>query len=91
MAPAAAASFRNPAGVDVDGAGNVYVADWGNSKIRMITPAGVVSTLAGSGLWGAVDGTGTAASFNYPSGVAVDAAGTVYVADCDNNKIRMIQ
>ncbi len=70
----------------MDGSGNVYVADQSNHKIRKITPAGVVSTFAGSGTIGAVDGTGTAASFNFPEGVAVDVAGNVYVADSSNSK-----
>ena len=85
-----AASFWNPAGVAVDSSGNVYVADCGNNEIRKITPAGVVSTLAGSGSQGAVDGTGTAASFYHPYGVAVDGSGNVYVADGGNNEIRKI-
>ena len=85
-----AASFWRPYGVAVDVAGNVYVADTNNNEIRKITPAGVVTTLAGSGAFGSTDGTGTAASFNLPHGVAVDAAGNVYVADYMNNKIRKI-
>jgi alpha-tubulin suppressor-like RCC1 family protein len=82
------ASFSSPAGVAVDASGNVYVADQSNNKIRKITSSGVVTTLAGSGDWGSADGMGTAASFSYLAGVAVDASGTVYVAD--NNKIRKI-
>ena len=85
-----AASFRYPYGVAVDASGTVYVADQSNSLIRKITPAGVVSTLAGSGSAGSANGAGTAASFNQPSGVAVDAAGTVYVADTSNHLIRVI-
>jgi len=76
-----AASFYNPSGVAVDGSGNVYVADRNNHKIRKITSAGVVTTFAGSGSQGSANGTGTAASFNYPTGVAVDGSGNVYVAD----------
>lgn len=87
---AAAASFNRPYGVAVDAAGNVYVADTYNHKIRKITPAGVVSTLAGSGIEGAADGNGVAASFNLPGGITVDAAGMVYVGDEANNKIRKI-
>ncbi|GGF24325.1 T9SS type A sorting domain-containing protein [Flavobacterium limi] len=85
-----AASFSYPIGVAVDASGNVYVGDQNNNKVRKITPAGVVSTLAGSGVAGNIDAVGLAASFNYPSGVAVDASGNVYVADYSNNKIRKI-
>jgi sugar lactone lactonase YvrE len=85
-----AASFSYPFGVATDASGNVYVADRGNHKIRKITAAGVVTTLAGSGSAGSTDGTGTAASFNNPAGVATDASGNVYVADRGNHKIRKI-
>jgi len=86
----AAASFHLPSGVAVDASGNVYVADANNNEIRKITPAGVVTTLAGSTTAGHADGTGAAASFNYPQGVAVDASGNVYVADYNNHEIRKI-
>ena len=85
----AAASFNHPVGVAVDASGNVYVADTYNSKIRKITPGGLVTTLAG-GNSGHADGQGTAASFNEPTGLAVDASGNVYVADTYNNEIRKI-
>jgi hypothetical protein len=85
-----AASFRGPSGVAVDGSGNVYVADDSNHLIRKITPGGVVTTLAGSGSLGSANGTGTAASFRGPSGVAVDGSGNVYVADRSNHLIRKI-
>jgi hypothetical protein len=89
-----AARFSNPQGVAVDGAGNVYVADSGNHTIRKVTPAGtnwVVTTLAGTaGIPGSADGTGNAAQFYYPCGVAVDNAGNVYVADSDNDTIRKV-
>jgi subtilisin-like proprotein convertase family protein len=85
-----AASFFAPMSVAVDAAGNVYVADSASQRIRKVTSAGVVTTLAGSGTAGYVDGTGTAASFNYPWGVAVDTTGNVYVADSSNSRIRKI-
>jgi sugar lactone lactonase YvrE len=87
----AAAQFSFPQGVAVDTAGNVYVADQGNHAIRKITPAGVVTTLAGrKGMRGDSDDTGENATFAGPYGVAVDAAGTVYVADTFNNTIRKV-
>ena len=86
-----AASFTYPRGVAVDTAGNVYVADWGNHLIRKIDSYGEVTTLAGTaGVTGATNGNGTAASFNWPEGVAVDPDGNFYVTDTDNNLIRKI-
>lgn len=86
--PGETAKFTGVYGVSVDAAGNVYVAD--SLRIRKVSPAGVVSTLAGSGSIGSSDGLGTAASFYYPSGVALNAAGEVYVADNYNHRIRKI-
>ena len=86
-----AAKFRNPYGVAVDAAGNVYVADYNNHLIRKITPEGLVSTIAGDGESGFRDGAGATARFNRPAGVAVDAAGNLYVADKDNARIRKIE
>ncbi|MDB5101659.1 MAG: repeat containing protein [Cyanobacteria bacterium RYN_339] len=87
----AAASFFGPTGVAVDAAGNLYVSDLSNRLIRKITPAGVVTTLAGqAGQSGSADGQGPAARFKTPGGMTVDAAGTVYVADGLNNAIRKI-
>ncbi|MDO8540879.1 MAG: immunoglobulin domain-containing protein [Opitutaceae bacterium] len=86
-----AARFRNPSSITVDSVGNAYVADAGNHVIRKISPTGLVTTLAGSpGAPGSVDGLGSAARFNTPNGVAVDASLNVYVADSGNNTIRMV-
>ena len=84
------ASFNNPTDIAVDGSGNVYVADAGNYLIRKITPSGVVTTLAGSGSAVSTDGAGTSASFDKPSGIAVDGSGNVYVADYNSHLIRKI-
>jgi sugar lactone lactonase YvrE len=85
-----AASFYFSQGVCADATDNIYVADYGNNRIRKITPTGVVSTFAGTGAFGSTDGLGSAASFNYPNGVCADASGNIYVADTDNHKIRKI-
>ncbi|HEX7438608.1 MAG TPA: hypothetical protein VF319_00800, partial [Caldimonas sp.] len=86
-----AAGFNSPRGVAIDSACNVYVADTSNHTIRKITPAGVVTTLAGLALnAGIADGTGPAARFFSPGGVAVDGAGNVYVADSNNATVRKI-
>jgi sugar lactone lactonase YvrE len=85
------ARFYCPAAVAVDGAKNVYVADYFNHTIRRITPAGVVSTLAGlPGVWGSADGMNSAARFNLPAAIAVDAAVNIYVLDSGNQTIRKL-
>jgi formylglycine-generating enzyme required for sulfatase activity/sugar lactone lactonase YvrE len=84
------ARFYNPSGVALDTVGNVYVADMYNHNIRKITTTGAVSTLAGGGVPGTQNGTGTGARFFQPSGVAVDKGGNVYVADSQNQTIRKI-
>jgi len=88
--PANVATFKTVAGLTVDQEGNVYVADLTGNQIRKISPSGMVSTLAGSGLKGDADGIGKSASFYQPSDVAVDPKGNIYVSDAGNNKIRKI-
>ena len=89
-----AARFNGPADVAVDSAGNLYVADINNCNIREVTPVGtnwVVTTLAGlAGSVGSADGMGSGARFRYPSGLAVDSAGNIYVADTYNHTIREV-
>lgn len=85
----AAARFSFLKGIAVDGAGNVYAVD--NSAIRKITPAGVVTTLAGaSGQLGDADGPGATARFRRPWGIAADTAGNLYVADTENYLVRKV-
>mmetsp|Transcript_9762 Transcript_9762/g.13252 ORF Transcript_9762/g.13252 Transcript_9762/m.13252 type:complete len:525 (-) Transcript_9762:94-1668(-) len=78
------ALFHLPSGVAVDVTGNIFVSDWGNQRIRKISPEGTVSTFAGKGVVGFVDGTGTNATFNNPWGVAVDNQGCVFVSGNDH-------
>jgi arabinan endo-1,5-alpha-L-arabinosidase len=86
-----AATFSSPIGIARDASGVLYVADAMNHTIRKITSNGIVSTIAGSaGVAGFTDGTGAAARFNFPSGIAVDGNGNIYVADTTNNLIRKI-
>ncbi len=87
---AAGAGFGEPYGVAVGGDGSVYVADAGESnRIRKVTPQGEVLTLAG-GREGFADGAGASASFNTPSGLALDGDGNLYVADAGNNRVRRV-
>ena len=87
----ATAKFKWPHGLAVDSSGNIFVADRGNHLTRKITPEGIVTTLAGSpGKYGRVDGTGEAARFWYPVGIAVDASGNVYVADSSGQAVRKV-
>ena len=84
------ARFSQPTSIDVDNTGVLYVTDLANAAVRRITPAGVVTTIAGNGSIGAEDGIGAAARFWRPSGIAVGADGAVYVADASNHAIRRI-
>jgi sugar lactone lactonase YvrE len=86
----ATASFNTPSALALGPDGNLYVADTGNNRIRKITPDGRVSTVAGNGTAGYVDGPAAQAQFNGPLGLAVSAGGDIYVADTYNDVIRMI-
>jgi gliding motility-associated-like protein len=85
-----AASFNQPGGIAIDANGNLYITDELNNLIRKITPAGLVSTIAGSGTAGAVNATGTAASFNFPVGITCDATSNLYVTEAGNSLVRKI-
>jgi sugar lactone lactonase YvrE len=86
------AQFNTPKGVTVDTAGYLYIADTGNHRIRRVSPTGVVTTIAGTGTAGSVDGAGNVAQFNSPSALAIDASGNLYVADGANGEVvRLIQ
>ncbi len=85
------ARFYYPSGLALDSGGNLYVADAQNCTIRKVTPAGVVTTLAGNpGISGKLDGTGAAARFNFPAGVAMDSMGDLFVTDEGNHTIRKV-
>ena len=89
---ATAASLTGPNGIAFDGAGNMYIAGGGNNVIRKVTPAGIISTIAGTGIAGFFGdgGYATSARLYNPSGIAVDASGNIYFSDCYNYRIRKI-
>lgn len=84
------AQFSNPAGLCLDKAGNIYIGDQTNNRIRKISPSGIVSTIAGTGVRGHMDGPATSAKFNYPCGLDITPSGTIYLADNNNQLIRRI-
>ena len=89
---ATAARLRDPGGVALDGAGNLYIADRSNRRIRKVDSAGVISTVAGNGMagFGGDGGAATAARLRDPEGVALDGAGNLYIADRSNHRIRKV-
>jgi TonB family protein len=90
--PAAAAQLKDPTGISVDSAGNIYIADTANNRIRKIDTNGMIHTIAGNGTagFGGDSGPATSALLKNPAGVAVDAAGNIYIADSGNNRLRQI-
>jgi len=91
--PAISASLFDPRGVTVDDAGNIYIADSGNNRIRKVDANGTIFTVAGDGTndFSGDDGPATSASLNYPNNIAVDGAGNLYIADSGNNRIRKVE
>jgi sugar lactone lactonase YvrE len=89
---ATAASLNAPYGVAVDASGNLYIADYGNHRIRKVNTSGIISTVAGTGSQGfsGDGGAATSAKLNYPSDVAVDGSGNLYIADASNQRIRRV-
>ena len=90
--PATEASLYYPKGIVMDSSGNLYIADWLNSRIRVVTPDGTIFTVAGNGGFSYFGdgGPATSATLRFPWGLAVDAAGNIYVADDENSAIRML-
>ena len=90
--PATSAQLSGPGGVAVDAAGSLYIADSFNHRIRKVSPSGIISTVAGTGVagFGGDGGLATSAQLNFPTGLALDPAGNLFVADSENNRIRRI-
>ena len=91
-AAAASAALNAPFGVAVDGAGNVYIAEFGNNRVRKVDSKGIITTVAGTGVsaYGGDGGPALSAQLNGPQGVAVDSAGNLYIADTENNRVRRV-
>ena len=87
---ASTAELHSPCGMAIDAIGNVYVADVDNSRIRKIDTFGIISTIAGGGATIGDGGPAISANLNQPTGVAVDAAGNIYIADGNNQRIRKV-
>ena len=90
--PAISGKLDQPHGIAVDGAGNLFIADWWNSRIRKVSPAGTITMIAGGGGGGYFGdgGPATSAGLYFPAAVAVDSAGDLFIADSANNAIRMV-
>ena len=85
-----AAKFKSPTSITMGPDGNIYVADLLNHRIRMVTPSGLVSTIAGSGFYGFINGSGEQAEFKNPEDLVFDDEGNLYIADSNNHSIRKI-
>ncbi|MFE7117923.1 NHL repeat-containing protein [Streptomyces sp. NPDC057654] len=90
--PAVATRLHHPHGIAADREGNVYFSEWSNHRVRKVTPAGIITTVAGNGQPGYVSdgGPAVATRLQYPSGVAVDSGGNLYIADCGNHRVRKV-
>jgi sugar lactone lactonase YvrE len=90
--PATAATLAEPYGVAVDASGNLYIADYGNDTIRKVSPSGIITTVAGTGIWGysGDGGPATSAKLKAPRNVALDGSGNLYIADTDGHRIRQV-
>jgi trimeric autotransporter adhesin len=90
--PATSAAINGPSGIAIDSAGNLFIVDTGNNRVRKVTPAGVISTVAGSGASGfsGDGGLATSATLSSPADVTVDVAGSLFISDTGNNRVRKV-